>query len=105
MIMADEDYRVVQFFLTSDDELPAVYEVGLLKVKKVLVCTCPGYRGRKICKHVAYVKDRVLEGGESSHYTMKLDPKTPDDVISRVPAMTKEEYRDFVIQYGSIEVL
>ena len=98
--------KVVQFFLTADEELPAVYEVRIIKETKALICTCPGYKGRSLCKHIRYVRSKLITGeDDKNHYVLRLDEDTPEDMIDNVVEMSVEEYRNFVAKYGLIEVL
>jgi len=104
--MPDESTsKVVQFFLTNDDELPALYEVHLVKESRRLVCTCPGFKGRDICKHIKFVRSRITSDGVTSHYALRLDEDTPEPVLESVAKMSPQEYRDFISRYGIIEVL
>lgn len=104
--MADQlNYKLIQFFLTGDDDLPAIYEVRLMKETKLLTCTCPGYRGRTDCKHIKFIRERLASSEERGHYVLKLDSETPEDVIDGISRMDYSEYRDFVAKYGMIEVL
>ena len=98
--------KVVQFFLTADESLPAIYEVRIVKETKSLICTCPGYKGRSLCKHIRFIRSKLISGiDEKNHYVLRLDEDTPEEMIDNVPKMSLEEYRSFVAQYGLIEVL
>lgn len=101
----NNEHKVVQFFLTGEDEEPNIYEVRLIKGSKMLVCTCPGFRGRSECKHLRYVRDKLTRYESNNHYTLRLDEDTPEDLIKKAPSMSTEEYRAFVTKYGIIEVL
>lgn len=104
--MAEElNYKIIQFFLTGDDDFPAIYEVRLIKTTKTLICTCPGFRGRTDCKHIKFIRKHLITDSERGHYMLKLDSETPEDMIDKAPKMSLADYREFVAKYGIVEVL
>ena len=105
MIMADVTQKVVQIFLTMNADLPAIYEVSISSIDKRLACNCPGYESKDTCKHLRFVKNRLDGSDGRTTYLLRLDDETPEDAIDRIKTMSGNEYREFIIKYGKIEVL
>jgi hypothetical protein len=63
-LSADPEYRLLQIFLGKSAEQAQVFEVYMHLPSDRLVCSCPGYRLRRECKHATWVSDQVdLHGG------------------------------------------
>lgn len=96
------DTKLVQVFLTATRGTVGVYEVSLDVKNKSLFCNCPGFRSRTSCKHVAFVKARVnLNDGT---YPLELDSRASDEELAAAQKSSKS-FRDFVIKYGTVEIL
>jgi hypothetical protein len=96
-----EEFRLVQVFLSeSMTPGPAIFEVSMTKDAQ-LQCTCPGFSGRKMCKHIKFVRARV----EGNHGTYPLEisskaTKKEAEFAQKSPS----DFRSFVIKYGKVEV-
>jgi len=101
----DSETKVVQIFLTLDENLPAIYEVSVSATNRRLFCNCPGFNSRNQCKHIKFVKARIDTSQDTSHYLVRLDDSTPDDQLDKVLSMDMQSYREFIVKYGQIEVL
>jgi hypothetical protein len=96
------DTKLVQVFLSQTQTPgPGIYEVSVDDDNK-FYCTCPGFQGRNTCKHVKFVTARVKSNG-GDNYPLEFSSRaTKDDVVKA--KQSKEEFRDFVIRFGKIEV-
>jgi hypothetical protein len=96
------DTKLVQVFLSqSQTPGPGIFEVSVDDDNK-FYCTCQGYKGRNTCKHVKFVQARVKSNG-GDNYPLEFSSRaTKDDVFKA--KQSKEEFRDFVIRFGKIEV-
>ena len=97
-----DDLKLVQIFLTQNQSPgPSVYEVGLDEDNKV-ICTCPGYRGRSVCKHSKIVKQR-MEDNEGV-YPIQHWKNAPKEEIEKA-RLSNKNFREFIIKFGNIEVI
>ena len=101
MDAVSENTRLLQIFLTSGSAA-GVCEVSVDKKTSALSCNCPGFIGRKTCKHVKFVKARVE--GNGGTYPLELSDSVSDDEIKQAQKST-DTFREFVIKHGVIEVL
>lgn len=91
--------RAIQQFLGSQAGNPGVYTVSIDEVHHSLLCDCPGFGGRGICKHTKYVQARMDEN--NGIYPMRvLQDATEAD---RDYAETSDSaFRNFVARFGEI---
>lgn len=99
--MSDSDHRLVQLFLS---QAPApgigIFEVSADEPGR-LYCTCPGYVGRKACKHTKFVQARI--DSNNGNYPLSIsDRATREDALKAKGS--NEEFREFIIKFGKIEV-
>ena len=93
--------KLLQIFLSpKDSPAPGISEV-YLGSKEKLHCTCPGYRGKSSCKHTQLVKKRLEE--HDGAYPLTLAKGTLPEELAKAEA-SPEEFRNFVLSYGKIEV-
>lgn len=95
----EEESRLVQVFLSPHD-LVGIYEVSV-KENGTLHCTCPGFKGRLICKHVKFVKTRIAENNGT--YPLEISNRASDVEADRAKK-SSSAFRNFVIKFGKIEV-
>ena len=97
----NQSTRLVQVFLSqSQTTAPGIYEVSLDE-KDTLVCTCPGYQGRSVCKHSKFVKERI--DTNNGTYPLEIsDRATKED--AETAKKSNKHFREFVIRFGKIEV-
>lgn len=96
------DYRLIQVFLSSKAGIsgPGIFEVSGDKEQN-FVCTCPGYKVKKICRHVRFVKDKIkLNNGM---YPLEVNPDVPEAEIKKALS-SSETFREFMLKHGKIEV-
>lgn len=89
--------RPLQLFLGGQGGNPGVYEVASELDTGNLVCTCPGFRGRKTCKHSRYVKAQIEKG--NGEYRMDFKQGAPEVDLN---SLSEHELRSFLAEYGWI---
>jgi S-adenosylhomocysteine hydrolase len=95
------DIRLVQVFLSQTNTPgPGIYEVSANDAG-TLFCTCPGYKGRKTCKHSKFVQARI--DGNNGHYPLEISSRATQDDAEKAKR-SNENFREFVIKFGKIEV-
>lgn len=94
-------YRLVQLFLSqSQTPGPSIYEVTADGTGK-LFCTCPGYKGRNTCKHVKFVSARMDQN--NGNYPLEISSRATKEDADKAK-MSDDDFRDFIIRFGKIEV-
>ena len=95
----DQEMKLIQVFL-GDSSTPAIFEVSSTKEGE-LICNCPGYRGRRRCKHVSFVQARI--DGNGGSYPLEISKRATKEEADLAQTST-ELFRDFIIKFGKIEV-
>ena len=96
-----DELRLLQVFLgQAKSPGPGIYEV-LADDDSNLSCTCPGYRGRRSCKHTKFVQSRI--DSNSGTYPLEISSKATKEDADKAKESNKN-FREFVIRYGKIEV-
>jgi len=96
-----EEDRLVQIFLSqSMTPGPGIYEVSLT-ANKNFVCTCPGFAGRRSCKHTKFVEARVKSNNGT--YPLEISTKVTTEAADRATD-SADSFREFIIKFGKIEV-
>lgn len=94
-----EDWRTVQLFLTQN----AIAEVEINSMNNSQVrCNCLGFGKIKGCNHVKFVKNHMK--GNDGHYTVQI-PVEVDDEVASVAVQDAALFRQFIIDYGKVEVI
>jgi hypothetical protein len=94
-------YRLVQLFLSqSQTPGPSIYEVTTDGTGK-LFCTCPGYKGRNTCKHVKFVSARMDQN--NGNYPLEISSRATKEDADKAKK-SDDDFRDFIIKFGKIEV-
>lgn len=95
-IRSSPRHRLLQVFLSGQ----GVFETYVSLDRSEFVCTCPGWRARRECKHIAYVTDVILQsdGAYGVHVTQDepLDEPTVGDPV---------KFRDWVIRNAKVVTL
>jgi hypothetical protein len=95
------DMRLVQVFLSQTQTPgPGIYEVSV-DDRENLECTCPGFRGRATCKHVKFVRARI--DSNNGNYPLEISSRATRQDADKAKN-SNENFREFVIKYGKIEV-
>lgn len=93
--------RLVQVFLSqSQTPGPGIYEVSSDEDGN-LSCTCPGFKGRKTCKHTKYVRAKVENNNGT--YPIEISSRATEEEAESARTSNKA-FREFIIKYGKIEV-
>lgn len=93
--------RLVQVFLSeSSAPGPGIFEVSWADNGR-LSCTCPSFSTRKQCKHTKFVEARLESN--NGNYPLEILSKATEAEAAKAK-LSKEEYRQFIIKYGKIEV-
>lgn len=97
----NNNLRLVQVFLSqSQTPGPGIFEVST-NDEGSLFCTCPGFSGRKTCKHTKLVQTRI--DSNQGNYPLEILKKATQEEADKAKA-SNEDYRTFIIRYGKIEV-
>jgi hypothetical protein len=97
-----DDYRLVQVFLPQNTTTgPGIYEVSINDTDG-FYCTCPGYSGRAICKHVKFVRARI--DTNNGTYPLEISSRATMDDADKAKTSNKE-FRQFIIKFGKVEVI
>lgn len=100
-ISVNSNLRLVQVFLSeSTNPGPGIYEVSA-NDNGDLFCTCTGFNSRKSCKHTKLVSTRIENNNGS--YPLEILSKATEEDAAKARS-SNEEYRNFIIRYGKIEV-
>ena len=95
----DFEWRTVQFFIGDE----GVSEVELdTDDSRIIRCSCKSFKASKKCKHANYVSS-VVESS-NGNYPVQVPEYVPDELAFEA-LEDAEEFRNFVIKYGKIEVL
>jgi hypothetical protein len=93
--------RVIQVFLSqSMSPGPGIYEVSTTEEHE-FSCTCPGFEGRKSCKHIRFVKSRV--DSNKGAYPLEISSKATKEEADKAQE-SPEAFRAFILKYGKVEV-
>jgi hypothetical protein len=92
-------WRTVQMFLEEDGV--AEVEVDQDNNSKVR-CSCPTFSKSARCKHVKYVREQMSTN--QGHYSIQI-PLDIDETEAIAAIDDPDEFRNFVIKYGKVEVI
>jgi len=93
--------KLIQVFLSQTQSPgPGIYEVSGDE-QGTLFCTCPGFRGRSTCKHSRFVKSRI--DGNNGTYPLEISSRATEEDAAKAKK-SAQNFREFVIKYGRIEV-
>lgn len=95
-------FRLIQVFLSSKAGMsgPAIFEVSGDEDQN-FVCTCPGYKVKKTCRHVRFVKEKIKVN--NGIYPLQVSPEVPESEI-RQALKSSDKFREFLLKHGKIEV-
>lgn len=97
--LMDSTWRTVQIFLSPSC---SIFEAEVDQSSGKVRCNCPAHSARSTCKHTRFVKARIT--ANNGTYPMMLDANTPRGAATSAHR-SAEEFRQFVVKYGRIEVL
>lgn len=96
------DYRLIQVFISSKagSSGPAIFEVSGDEEQN-FKCTCPGYRVKRACRHVKFVKDKIkINNGV---YPLEITSEVPESEIKKA-LTSSESFREFLLKHGKVQV-
>jgi len=91
------EWMTVQQFLSSH----GVFEVELDTDSKAVRCNCPVWVKRQACKHASFVSQKIRTTG---HYSINVPVGVPEEWAVEA-SQDPSKFRDFVVNYATIEVL
>lgn len=93
------DWMTVQQFISAQGA--GVFEVELDTFTKETRCNCPVWDKKGTCKHVSFVETRIKNRG---HYAISVPTSVPEEWALEASDDPKK-FREFVVNYATIEVL
>jgi hypothetical protein len=96
-LRSSSEYRLLQVFV-SENGVFEVY-VNVADDERGFACTCPGWRARRECKHIAYVSKKVMEASGGYGITVKTGAAPLEDEVMD----DAQRYRDWVIHNAKVE--
>ena len=103
--------RLLQVFLSTSKTVPSpgIFEVSVSipdspDEEGQLFCTCPGFKVKSSCKHVRFVRDKMLKNQSNPGvYPMDISVSATDaDKVNAKKSL--ENAREFVLKFGKVEV-
>lgn len=96
------EFRIVQIFLpVVPGRGPEIYEVSSNEL--TLKCTCEFFVSRNRCKHIDFVQARIDSNG-GKNYPLEISSRaTPED--ARKAQESVDNFREFIIKFGKVEVI
>lgn len=91
------EWMTVQQFVS----IHGVFEVELETDSKETRCNCPAWEKRQSCKHTAFVEQKIRTNG---HYSISIPVSVPEELALEA-SQDPEKFREFVVNYATIEVL
>ena len=89
-------WKTIQFFISTT----GVCEVQIY-TDSSLRCSCDGFAGRSICRHVNWCKSRLTEGMYPIEITSKVIPREEIDAAE----VSVDAFRELILKYGKPLVL
>lgn len=96
--MTGSDWRTVQIYLSTD----GIAEVEVDVESSALRCSCPAYPTRSSCKHTKLVSSKMRSNGGT--YPVQISSRANASETKKANE-SAENFRQFVIKYGKVEVL
>jgi hypothetical protein len=93
------DWMTVQQFISAQGA--GVFEVELETETKETRCNCPVWDKKRTCKHVSFVESKMKHRG---HYSISVPTSVPEEWALEA-SQDPDKFREFVINYATIEVL
>lgn len=96
-----QELKLIQVFLSqAQTPGPGIFEVSGDENGN-LFCTCPGFRGRGSCKHSRFVKARI--DSNDGTYPLEISSRATEEDAEKART-SADNFRDFIIKFGRIEV-
>ena len=93
------DWMTVQQFISAQGV--GVFEVELDTKTKATRCNCPVFGKKKVCKHSSFVDSKIKNTG---HYSISVPNSVPEEWATEA-SQDPEAFREFVVNYATIEVI
>lgn len=92
-------WMTVQQFISAQGI--GVFEVELDTDTHQTRCNCPAFSKKATCKHTSFVDKKIKMTG---HYSINVPVGVPEE-WAIAASETPDKFRDFVVNYATIEVL
>lgn len=97
----DIDWRTVQMFL--DETTFGVFEVQIdSENSRKVRCDCPTFKSSARCKHAKFVRNTMANN--DGNYAIHIPEEISDEEAMEAMA-DPEAFREFIIKYGTVEVI
>ena len=93
----DNQWMTVQQFIS----VHGVFEVDLDTDNKQVRCNCPVWVKKRSCKHSSFVEHKIKSQG---HYSISVPVGVPEEWAIEA-SEDPDKFREFVVNYATIEVL
>ena len=97
----DIQWRTVQFFLDENNGDISEVQVDVDNAKKVR-CSCTNFQLSAKCKHQKFV--RKLMDENNGNFTIHI-PEDMDDEEALAHIADANNFREFILTYGKVEVI
>lgn len=91
------EWMTIQQFIS----VHGVFEVELETETKRIRCNCPVWEKKHACKHTSFVEKKIRMQG---HYSISVSVGVPEEWAIEA-SQNPESFREFVVNYATIEVL
>ena len=95
----DSEWMTVQQFISAQGV--GIFEVEMDTDTKATRCNCPVYVKKETCKHTSFVDSKIRSTG---HYSISVPVSIPEEWAMEA-SQNPSKFRDFVVNYATIEVL
>lgn len=102
----ENNWRTIQLFMARDLDNKNALEVSEVSIHEdensSIKCTCKNYLKHKLCKHVTYVRSKIEKNDGS--FGLLIPENIPDEVAF-LAFNDADSSRNFILNYGKIEVM
>jgi hypothetical protein len=93
------EWMTVQQFISAQGV--GVFEVELETKSKQTRCNCPVWNKKSTCKHTSFVNNKIKNTG---HYSINVPNSVPEEWAYEA-SEDPQKFREFVVNYATIEVI
>jgi hypothetical protein len=95
----DSEWMTIQQFISAQGV--GIFEVEMKTDTKATRCNCPVYKKKQLCKHTHFVDSKIKNTG---HYSINVPVSVPEEWAAEA-SQDPDKFREFVVNYATIEVL
>lgn len=92
-------WMTVQQFISAQGV--GIFEVELDTDTKKTRCNCPVWGKKMTCKHTSFVNAKIKSNG---HYSISIPTSVPEEWAVEA-SQDPDKFREFVVNYATVEVL